>query len=350
MISLSISSVWNAVYPILIAILFFEVIIIIHEGGHFFAAKMNKIKVNEFSIGMGPKVFSKQKGETKFSLRWILFGGYCAMEGEDEESDSNGSFSSKKVWQRITVVVAGAVMNLLLGFVIMIVIVSSSELVGTCEVAKFEDTAISSSYGLEKGDVIKSIDGMRTFTPSDITTAFSRSESGVVDMVVERNGKTVELDDVKFATEEYEGHRFISMDFLLIGVPKTFSNVIKSACLEFVSYARMVFLSVHDLLVGKYGLSDLAGPVGSVSIISDAVKTSIPSMLRIMALLTINVGLFNLFPIPALDGWRIFLLIFEGITKKKLPKKFEWAVNTVGLVLLLGLMCVVTFSDITKLF
>ena len=127
-------------------------------------------------------------------------------------------------------------------------------------------------------------------------------------------------------------------------------NVLKASCLEFLSYGRMVFLSVYDLLTGKYGLSDLSGPVGSVSIISDAVKTSVPTMLRIMALLTINVGLFNLFPIPALDGWRIFVLLFEGVTRKKPPAKFEWLVNTIGLVLLLGLMCVVTFSDITKLF
>ena len=185
MISLSISSVWNAVYPILIAILFFEVIIIIHEGGHFFAAKMNKIKVNEFSIGMGPKVFSKQKGETKFSLRWILFGGYCAMEGEDEESDSNGSFSSKKVWQRITVVVAGAVMNLLLGFVIMIVIV-----VGTKSVdidGKSYDPA--GDCGIQTGDVIISINSKNVYTAADVELALNDNTGGPYKIKYKRDGQ-----------------------------------------------------------------------------------------------------------------------------------------------------------------
>ena len=118
----------------------------------------------------------------------------------------------------------------------------------------------------------------------------------------------------------------------------------------FVSYVRMIFLSVADLLSGRYGLSDLSGPVGAVSVVSTAVKTSVTSMLRIMALLTVNVGLFNLFPIPALDGWRFFILLGEGIFKKKLPPKWEYAINAAGLVVLLGIMVIVTFSDVTKLF
>lgn len=346
---MSISTIWNSVYPVLIAILFFEFIIIIHEGGHFIAARLMKIKVNEFAIGMGPKVFSFKKGETTYSLRWIPIGGYCAMEGEDEESDSEGSFSSKKVGARIFVVVAGAVMNLVLGLVIVLGIICSQNLVGTPTVAKFDDNAVSSSYGLQAGDEIKVIDGMRIYTSTDVQTGLSRSADGNVEMIVERNGERVTLN-IQFDMEEYEGHNFISMDFWLLGEEKTFGNVIAGTVNNFISYARMVFLSLHDIIIGRYGLSDLSGPVGAVTVVSDAVKTSIPSMLRIMALLTINIGLFNLFPIPALDGWRFFLLIAEGITKKKLPPKWEYVINAVGLVLLLGLMFVVTFSDITKLF
>lgn len=346
---MSLSSIWNTVYPILIAILFFELIIIIHEGGHYFAARLMKIKVNEFSVGMGPKIFQFTRKGTKYTLRWILFGGYCSMEGEDEESDDKNAFFNKKVWQRIFVVVAGAVMNLILGFVIVLIIVCSQNLVGTTQVAKFDDAAVSSQSGLQVGDTIKSIDGMRVYTTNDVQTGLSRSPDGTVDMVVTRDGKDVDLQ-VKFETDEYEGTRYIVMDFWLRGVEKTFGNVIVQTFKESVSYARMVFLSVHDLLTGRYGLSDLSGPVGAVSVVSDAVKTSVYSMLRIMALLTINVGLFNLFPIPALDGWRFFVLLAEGITRKKLPAKAEYIINAVGLVLLLGLMCVVTFSDITRLF
>ena len=346
---MSISSIWNTVYPVLIAILFFELIIIIHEGGHYFAARLMKIKVNEFSIGMGPKVFQFTKGETKYTLRWILFGGYCAMEGEDSDSDDKNAFINKKVWQRIFVVVAGAVMNLLLGLVIVLIITCSQSLVGTTQVAKFEDTAVSAQSGLQVGDTIKSIDGMRVYTTNDVQTGLSRSADSTVDMVVNRNGEDINLP-IEFEMGEYEGIQYIKMDFWLKGVEKTFGNVITQTFKESVSYARMVFLSVHDLLVGRYGLSDLSGPVGAVSVVSSAVKTSVYSMLKIMALLTINVGLFNLFPIPALDGWRLFVLIGEGITRKKLPSKAEYIINAVGLVLLLGVMCLVTFSDITRLF
>lgn len=346
---MSLSSVWNTVYPIIIAILFFELIVIIHEGGHFIAAKLMKIKVNEFAIGMGPKIISFGKGETKYSVRLFPVGGFCAMEGEDQESDNERSFSSKKVRARIFVVVAGALMNLLLGFIIVLCIVCSQNLVGTATVAKFEEDAVSIKSGLQVGDEIKIIDGMRIYTPTDVQTGFSRSSDGSVEMIVNRNGKNVKLD-VKFNTEEYEGHNFIKMDFWLLGKEKTFTGILSSTAGNFMSYARMVFLSVHDLLVGKYGISDLSGPVGAVSVVSTAVKTNMASMLRIMALLTINVGLFNLFPIPALDGWRLFMLVAEGITKKKLPPKWEYIINAAGLVLLLAFMFFVTFSDITKLF
>lgn len=341
------ANIWNTVYPILIAILFFELIIIIHEGGHFVAARLMKIKVNEFSIGMGPKLIQFKKGDTKYTLRLILFGGYCAMEGESEDSDDENSFAKKKVWQRFFVVVAGALMNLILGFLVIVIMLSSGSLIGTTEIAKFDDNAVSSAT-LKQGDIIKSIDGMRVYTSTDVTTGLSRSGDDTLDMTVLRDGKTLDLK-VKFNMEKYEGRNFINMDFWLVGNKKTVGGVIKESFKEWISFTRMVFLSVHDMIVGKYGLSDLAGPVGTVSVVSTAVKTSAYSMLRIMALLTINVGLFNLFPIPALDGWRLFLLIFEGIFKRKLPDKWDWAINAVGLVLLLGLMCVITFSDITKL-
>lgn len=341
------TNIWNTVYPIIIAILFFELIIVVHEGGHFIAARLMKIKVNEFSIGMGPKLFQFKKGETKYTLRLILFGGYCAMEGEDDESTDDNAFSKKKVIQRIFVVISGAVMNLILGFIVIAVLVSSQNLIGTPTIAKFEDNAVSSST-LQAGDTIKSIDGMRVYTATDVSTGFSRSQDNKVQMVVERDGKDENLE-VEFETQNYEGRQYIKMDFWLLGTQKTVGSVIKNTAMEWISYARMVFLSVHDLILGRYHLSDLSGPVGAVSVVSDAVKTSAFSMLKIMALLTINIGLFNLFPIPALDGWRLFLLLFEGITKKKLPSKWEWVINSIGLVLLIGFMCVITFSDITKL-
>lgn len=341
------TNIWNTVYPIVIAILFFELIILIHEGGHFVAARLSHIKVNEFSIGMGPKLLQFTKGDTKYTLRLILFGGYCAMEGESEESDDDDSFAKKSVLKRIFVVVAGAVMNLVLGLVIVAIMVSTNSLIGTPSVAKFDENAVSSS-ALQAGDTIKAIDGMRVYTATDVTTGLSRSTDDTLEMTILRDGKTMDID-VKFDTITEDNHQFINMDFWLIGVKKNFSNVLKATFMEWISFGRMVFLSVHDILVGRFGFSDLSGPVGAVSIVSTAVKTSYYSVLRIMALLTINVGIFNLFPIPALDGWRLFLLLFEGVFKRKIPDKWEWAINGAGLVLLLGFMTLVTFSDITKL-
>ena len=342
------SHIWQTVYPILIAILFFELIILVHEGGHFFAAKMMKIKVNEFSIGMGPKLFQFQKGDTKFTLSLILFGGYCAMEGEDSESDDKNSFANKKVIQRVFVVVAGAVMNLILGVLIILGMVCSQELVGTPVVADFDKDAVSNAY-LEQNDRILAIDGMRVYTTTDITTGFSRSADGEVEFLIKRDGKTKTVN-AKFNTQKIDGKNYIDMDFYLYGVEKTVPNVLRETGRQFMSFCRMIFLSLHDLITGKYGLSDMSGPVGAVSVVSGAVKMSLTSTFRIMALLTINIGLFNLFPFPALDGWKLFILLYEGIFKKKLPQKFEWMINAIGLVVLLGLMCLVTFSDITKLF
>ncbi len=346
---MSFSTVWNTVYPIIAAILFFELIIIIHEGGHFAAARLMKIKVNEFSVGMGPKIFSLSRRGTKFSLRWVLFGGYCAMEGEDVNSSEKGSFSSKSPAARMFVVAAGAIMNLLLGFVLVVALVSSSELVGTTTVARFDDNAVSAASGLQAGDVIKSIDGMRVYTSTDVSTGLSRSPDSTVEMDVVRDGEKLSLD-VSFDTTEENGTQFIKMDFWLLGNEKTFLGVVENSLATFVSYIRMVFLSVADIISGRFGLSDLSGPVGAVSAVSTAVKTGSGMGLRLMALLTINVGLFNLFPIPALDGWRFFMLLGEALFKKKLPPKWEYAVNAAGLAVLLGIMVIVTFSDVTKLF
>ncbi len=370
------ATIWGYVYPILIAIAFFEVIIIIHEGGHYIAARLMKIKVEEFSVGMGPKIFSFKRGDTTYSLRWILIGGYCSMEGEDDapessKSDSKSdkdesageetdetepgetsasptSYASKTVLQRIFVVISGALMNLILGFIVLVILTCSRDLVGTTTVAMFDDDAVSSSYGLQVGDTIKNIDGMRIYTSTDVSTGLTRSADGDVEMIVERDGEDVTLN-VTFNMEDVDGTSYISMDFWLLGRQKTFFNVIENSAATFVSYARMVFLSVHDIVVGRYHLTDLSGPVGAVSAVSTAVSTSLASVLSLMALLAVNVGLFNLFPIPALDGWRLFLLIGEGIFRRKLPAKWEYVINAVGLVLLLLLMVFVTFSDISKL-
>ncbi|UKI23906.1 MAG: RIP metalloprotease [Anaerotruncus sp.] len=217
---------------------------------------------------MGPKnFFHSQRAKQKYSLRWILFGGYCAMEGEDEASSEAGSFSAKSVPDRMLVVVAGALMNLLLGFFdYRVHNFKSKTWWAQPPLQKFDDNAVSASSGLMVGDTIKSIDGMRVFTATDVETGLTRSADDTLSITVERNGKIQTLE-VKFQMEEYEGRKYVGMDFWLLGKEKTVGSVLKNSAATFVSYTRMVFLSVHDLLVGRYGLSDLSGPVGAVSVV-----------------------------------------------------------------------------------
>lgn len=342
------SLILQKILPVVVAILFFELIILVHEGGHCVAAKLMKIKVNEFSVGMGPKLFGFKRGDTAYNFRLLPIGGYCAMEGEDEKSDDENSFDNKSVWQRAFVVVAGAVMNLIMGLVIIAIMVSFQNLIGIPVVADFDDNAVS-SQALMKNDRIKAVDGMRVYTSTDVFTGLSRSRDGDVEFTVLRNGEEINID-VPFDMTEENGTRFISLDFYMYGTEKSVGGVIKETFAQFVSFCRIVFLSVADLISGRFGVSDLSGPIGAVSAVSSAVKTSFSGVLRITALLSVNVGLFNLFPFPALDGWKLFSLIFEGVFKKRMSQKLEWAFNSAGLAMLLGLMCFVTFSDITKLF
>lgn len=369
---LSIGTVWGKVWPILIAILFFGIIIFIHEFGHFIFAKLFKVRVNEFALGMGPTLLKKQGKETLYSLRLFPIGGFCAMEGEEEESDSEGSFSKKAVWKRMIIVSAGAAFNLILGLIICAVILGSGSLISTTTIHSFDEKAVSNiDGGLKEGDKIVEIDGKHVYSSFDLSFLMQRNANGVFDFVVKRDGEKVELNDVKFATEKNEdGKNTIIYDFIIVGIPSfkglsaaenkaayffsALGNSVKYSFGDAVSIGRMVYLSLFDLATGQYHLSDLSGPVGTMQIIAEAAQESASSfdfsfLLTIMALITINIGLFNLLPIPALDGGRLFFMLIELIFRKPVPAKYENWVHTAGMVLLLLFMAVISFSDIWKL-
>ncbi len=346
---------------ILIAIVIFGIIILIHEFGHFIVAKACDIKVNEFAIGMGPKIFSFGKGETKFSLRAIPMGGYVSMEGEDEDSQDPRAFNRKKVWQRLLVVLAGAAMNLLLGIVVLVVVTSFSDAIITTQIAKFAtDDALSHTTGLEIGDEIVEVNGMKIFCDTDISYQFQTDEDLSFEMVVKRNGEKVTLPAVQFEATEYEdGTRSLHIDFIVVGEKVTPLTVIDYSAKKFVSVARMIWLSLGDLLSGKYGLNELSGPVGIVGAIGDVVGSTqhgvpvadmLANLASFVVFITINVGIFNLLPVPALDGSRALFLVIEGIRRKPLKPEVEGMIHMIGMLLLIGLMIVVTVSDIFKLF
>lgn len=377
------------VLKILAALFIFGIIIMVHEWGHFLVAKWMKVRVNEFAIGMGPKLVSWGKGETRYSLRLFPIGGFCAMEGEDDgaptpaamggnadrdvadtengatvtESDS-GSFAEKPVWRRILIVVAGATMNLILGFLVLFCTFAFCQTKAANGKAYFNSTNIaelpedSSAYetGLRVGDTVLRVNGKRIATDMDLSMLMQSDEDGVLSMVVRRDGEKVTLPAVKFrlATDEESGTRYLIYDFKVQAIERNAWTTLKQAGKMEYSMAVMVWRSLGDLLSGRYGLNDLSGPVGTVDYIGDAVSQAVTldglrTLLTLVALITINVGVFNLLPLPALDGGRLLFLIIEGVTRKKIPAKYEGIVHFIGLLLLFALMIVVTFSDIRKL-
>ncbi len=347
--------IWSKVWPYLVAILFFGLLISIHELGHFTFAKLFKVKVNEFALGMGPAIFKKKKGDTTYALRLLPIGGYVSMEGEDEESQDENAFNRKKVWQKFLIVAAGAIMNLILGVVIVATCLSMEDLIGTTQVLKFHENAVSQQTGLQAGDELIEIDGHKVFSDMDISFLMSRSDDGVYDFVVRRDGEKVELNDVKFKSEQKDGYLQITYDFIILGKEPTFFNVVANSFKQTVSIARLVWLSLFDLVTGQYGMSDLSGPVGTINIVAGVTSSAMQSRenlisaLTLMSFITVNIGIFNLLPLPALDGGRLFFLFIEGVRRKPINPKYEGYVHGAGLVLLLLLMLVVTFNDIVTL-
>ena len=331
------------------AILLFLVLIIIHEFGHFIAAKLLGVRVNEFAVGFGPRLFSKQWGETKYAFNLIPLGGYCAMEGEDEDSTDQKAFCNKAAWRRFLIVVMGAVFNLLLGVIIVAIILAPTERFTTTTVAEFNENAVSQKSGLMVNDKILKVDGRTIFSTYDLSYAFTNVKDGKVDMTVERAGKKTELEDITFDSETYEGMDFLTVDFKVYGEEKTVGTYIKNTAKTSVSYCVVIWRSFIDLLSGKYGLSAVSGPVGVTVVIANAAKQSLQNLLPLMAFISINLGIFNLLPIPALDGGRLMFILFEMIFRKPVPQKYESVVHTVGFVVLIAFMILIVAKDVLSL-
>ncbi len=346
---IKILSFFSTVWPYIVAVLMFLLLILIHELGHFVAAKSVGVRVNEFAIGFGPRLFSKKIGETTYMLKLIPFGGYCAMEGEDEDSADENAFCNKSAWKRAIVIVAGAFFNLLFGLIIVALTLLPKDSFTTPVVAKFADNAVSAQHGLQVGDRIIEVDGRRIFSTYDLSYTFTGVSDGTLDMIVERDGEKVVLNNVKFDTEREEEIDYIAVDFWVLGEEKTLGSFIKQTFITTVSYGRVVWFSLVDLITGKFGISAVSGPVGVTAVIGTAAKQSLANLLPILALITINLGIFNLLPLPALDGGRLLFIIIEMIFRKPIPQKYEGWVHTAGFLLLILLMIAITAKDIWSL-
>ena len=354
----------------LVSLLVFGVVILVHELGHFWAARHCGIRVEEFSIGFGPKLFAWGRGDTRYTLRLIPLGGYNLFTTPpDPEEDGEEiqpvrppekkkgvfpvvvrglEFEEAGAWQRFFVTLWGAVMNFLLGLVVLLVLVCSMANLGGTTVAQFVDGASSSQTGLQKGDTILAVDGNRVHTANSLAQLFDGTARQHT-MTVLRNGEVVTLSGVTVApTTDEDGNIVSGVDFRVSAVPKNLRNVLVQTGEFFQYYSTAILGGFWQLATGKVGVDQLSGPIGTVSAVSQAVQYGWRDVLSLMALLTINVGIFNLLPIPALDGCKLLFLLFEGVTGHAVPQRFQIAVNTAGMVLLLWLMLLVTMQDITR--
>ena len=357
----------------LIAALFvFSAVIAIHEFGHFTVAKLCGIQVNEFSIGMGPAIWKKIHKGTQYSLRVLPVGGYVALEGEESpesqqaeaaredpalenpippEQRTGKSLNEAPVWQRMLVMAAGAFMNFVLGFVVLLILILAQEGPITSKtIYAIQDGALCGQTGLQAGDEVVAVNGRRCFVANDMIYELVRTEQYRADFTVKRNGQTVELPDVQFDTwQDEDGQTHMSLGFTVYGIEKTPLSVLKEAGNSVLYYGRIVFTSLLDLLKGRESINNLSGPVGIVSAIGQAASYGWKDLLQLLVLITINLGIFNLLPFPALDGGKVVFLLIEGLTGHAVPEKLQGGLTVAAFALLFGLMLFATYNDIVRL-
>ena len=348
---------------ILAAILVFGVLIAVHELGHFMAAKACGVRVNEFSIGMGPALWKKQKGETQYSLRLFPVGGFCAMEGEEEDSDDPTALNNQGFWAKLLIFAAGAAMNFIAGLLIILVLYADAQAFYVPVVAGFADGCpLESADGLQEGDRLLRIDGEKVYVYSDISLLMGLNKTGVFDLQIERNGEVITLRDFTMERREYtdqNGKAYTGYGLYFGAEEATLGRKLSYSWNNAMDFARLVRLSLQMLLTGQAGVKDLSGPVGIVSTMTQVgeqaatTRAAVENIAYLAALIAVNLAVMNLLPLPALDGGKIFFLVINAVSmqlfKKQIPAKYENYIHFAGLILLLALMAVITFSDVWKL-
>lgn len=391
---------------IVAAVFAFGIMILFHEFGHFVCAKLSGIQVNEFSIGMGPALFKKIHNGTQYSLRLLPIGGYVAMEGEDsaeaagpqreaaecraaqaeenalsapvaadlsDEADdaahvaaahpgdeynpippdqrTGKPFNEASLPARAITIAAGAVMNFVLAFLVLLVIVGSQDAITSKIIYSIEEGALCGQTGLQPGDEILAVNDHTCYVADDMVYELTRTENYSADFTVRRDGQVVELENVQFDTwVDESGSTHMALNFLVYGLEKTPLRVIREAFNYERYYGRIVFLSLADMARGRGSVNDLSGPVGIVSAIGEAASYGLENFLTLLALLSVNLGIMNLLPLPALDGGKLVFIAWEGITKKPVSSKVQEYTSLIGLFLLLALMLFATYNDIVRLF
>ena len=368
------------IITILASLLVFGAVIAIHEFGHFAAAKLSGIQVNEFAIGMGPALWKKIAGGTQYTLRLLPVGGYVAMEGEGSpeadqaERDRDGReaapeegweenpippeqrtgipFPEAAVWKRAIVMAAGPLMNFVLGFAVLLGLTAfRAEPIASRIIYEVEEGSLAAQTGLEAGDEIVAVNGRRCFVTNDILYELARTRDTQADFTVRRDGKLVELPAVRFDSYTDEnGSTRMDIGFTVYALAKTPANVLKESVNSELYYSRIIFTSVADLLRGRESINNLSGPVGIVSAISQAASYGLTDVLEMLVLITVNLGVFNLLPIPALDGGRLVFLAVEAVIRRPVSERVQENLTLATFILLFGLMIFATYNDVIRLF
>ena len=345
----------------LVAVFIFGFLVAIHEVGHFLAARLCGVRVNEFSIGMGPCLWHRETDETQYSIRLLPIGGFCALEGQDEDSGDRRSFTRQSFWKKFVILSAGSFMNLLAGMIIIAMLFAGASGFYVDQISGFsEDFPLEGESGLMVGDVFYKVDGWRTYLRGDAAMLLSFNDGQGVDIEVIRNGKKIVLEDLSLYRGTYDGQsgRF----GLLIGemqIPTSFLTKLRFIGYQTLDFIQQMWFSLVQLARGTMGVQELSGPVGIVSIItevgtaSESAASAARDIAYFAALIAINLAVMNMLPIPALDGGRIFFLLVDAaallLFRRKVPEKWQAAVNAACFMLLMGMMVLVTLHDVTKL-
>lgn len=371
----------SMIITFLASVLIFGAVIAIHEFGHFSAAKLSGIQVNEYSIGMGPALFKKIIGSTQYTLRLLPIGGYVAMEGEgspesnaaQREREAGGqeepeeaeedfcpippelrtgiAFPEAAIWKRAIVMAAGPVMNFVLGFVVLLGLISfRSDPIASRVIYSIADGALCGQTGLEPGDEIVAVNGRRCFIANDILYELVRTQNTQADFTVRRDGQLIQLPGVQFDSYTDEtGSTRMNIGFTVYALEKTPVNVLKETFNSELYYGRIIFTSLVDLVRGRESINNLSGPVGIVSAISQAASYGITDLLELLVLITVNLGVFNLLPIPALDGGRLVFLAVEAVIRRPVSQRVQENLTLATFILLFGLMIFATYNDVLRL-
>ena len=346
---------------IIFAILIFSFLIFIHELGHFIAAKRSGVQVNEFALFMGPAIWKKQVGETLYSIRCIPIGGYCAMEGEDSDTENPRSFQKAAWWKRLIVLVAGSAMNFIAGVLIMVIVFLPAQMFIVPTIAEVEEgSLVCGADGLQKGDTFLEVNGEKVYLQSDVSTLLSLHAGDVHDIVVLRAGQRVELKNFEMKKTLFGNEETPRYGFSFAIEDATTESKLDYAWKNVLNSCRMVRLSLQMLVTGEASLNDMTGPVGIMGQMSEVAEKSenwvngLLNMLYFGGFIAINLAIMNMLPIPALDGGRVLALLVTTvifkITKKPVDSKIEGIVHAIGMILLLILMAIIMFKDIFTIF